>query len=102
MSEQLHDFIRQLEDHRASGREIGELLQVAAVRELSVPLCHDCCKELRAMADVFQCDESVLAAAIMRAALRHMQEHLTEDLDELAKLAREQLDSPCLAASEVI
>jgi hypothetical protein len=54
------------------------------------------------MAQVFQCDEALLASAILAGALRHMQQHLDEDLDALARLAREALDSPCQAASEAI
>lgn len=102
MSDTLHDFIRQLEAHREQGREMASLLSVEPVRQLSVPLCHDCCKDLRAMAEVFGCDEALLASAILRGALRHIEENLTEDLDALARLAQERLDSPCERASEVI
>lgn len=102
MSDVLHEFVKQLEAYRADGKEIVPLLQETPVRTLTVPLCHESCAELKAMAAVFQCDESLLAAAILRGALRHIQHNLDEDLDALAALARETLDSPCERASEVI
>ncbi len=102
MNDELHDFVKQLEEHRAEGLELGALLQVDAVRQLSLPLCHETCAELRAMAEVFQCDEAQLAGVILRCALRHMQLHLNDDLDALAALARDRLNSPCEDASEAI
>ncbi|MFC3625388.1 hypothetical protein ACFOKJ_04395 [Vogesella amnigena] len=102
MTDVLHDFVRQLEAHRADGKELAPLLNAPAVRHLQVPLCHECCTELRAMAAVFQCDEAQLAGAILRGALRHMQANLDEDLDQLAAMASEMLDSPCQKASETI
>lgn len=102
MNDTLHDFIAQLERHQAEGRDLGQLLSVDPVRQLALPLNHQTGSQLRAMAQVFQCDEALLASAILGGALRHMQQHLDEDLDALAKLAREALDSPCQAASEAI
>ncbi|SCK20851.1 hypothetical protein [Vogesella sp. LIG4] len=102
MTDVLYEFVKQLEAHRADGKELAPLLHAPAVRHLSVPLCHECCGELRAMAEVFQCDEALLAGAILRGALRHMQAHLDDDLDQLAIMANKLLDSPCERASEKI
>ena len=102
MNDELHDFVKLLEQHRAEGRALGAMLKQTPVRHLMLPLCQENCSELRAMAAVFECDEALLASAILQAALRHMQQHLNEDLDALAAQARAQLDSPCLAASEAI
>ncbi|MEQ6289298.1 hypothetical protein ACFPAG_01560 [Vogesella sp. GCM10023246] len=102
MTDVLYDFVKQLEAHRADGKDLVPLLHAPAVRQLSVPLCHECCAELRAMAEVFQCDEALLAGAILRGALRHMQAHLDEDLDDLATMASQMVDSPCQRASESI
>lgn len=102
MKDELHDFVKLLEEYRAEGQELETLLRVEPVRHLSLPLCHETCAELRAMAEVFQCDEALLASAILRGALRHMQLHLNDDLDALAALARDRLCSPCEDASEAI
>ena len=102
MNNPLSDFVLLLEQHRAEGRELSALLAVEPVRHLPLPLCHQSCAELRAMASVFQCDEAQLAAALLRGAMQHMRQHLDDDLDVLARQAREALDSPCHAASEAI
>jgi len=62
VNDTLHDFIAQLERHQAEGRDLGQLLSVDPVRQLALPLNHQTCSQLRAMAQVFQCDEALLAS----------------------------------------
>lgn len=102
MDDELHDLVALLEQHRAEGRDVTPVLAVVAVRQLLLPLGHESCAELRAMAEVFQCDEALLGSAILLSGLRQMQQHLNADLDELAVLARKKLDGLCAGASEAL
>lgn len=99
----LDELVTRLEHCREEGRCSKAVLEMAAVRDLSVPIDHDTCGELRALAQVFSCEPTELASAMLRAACTDLQEHLDDDLDKLAEAAERLVNDPCVGkASEEI
>nr|WP_199068804.1 hypothetical protein [Chromobacterium sp. ASV5] len=88
----LKTLLQELEAQRAADPVGGAEIELAVVRTLEVPLDLAACRELRVLAHVFNGEQSELAAAVLRAALQDMQEHLDDELDQLAHLARRSLD----------
>ncbi|POZ61760.1 hypothetical protein [Chromobacterium alticapitis] len=88
----LKTLLEALESQRAGDVELVAELDIPAVRVLEVPLDLTACRELRVLAQVFNGEQSALAAAVLRAALLDMQAHLDDELDQLAHSARSALD----------
>ncbi|QRO32888.1 hypothetical protein [Chromobacterium violaceum] len=89
----LKTLLAELEAQRAAQPEEAADVVLTAVRTLEVPLDITACRELRVLAHVFNGDQAALAAAVLRAALMDIQEHLDDDLDLLAVSARRNIDS---------
>ncbi|KUM02376.1 hypothetical protein KIF53_11410 [Chromobacterium subtsugae] len=89
----LKTLLAELETQRAGDPDAMAELELVAVRTLEVPLDITACRELRVLAHVFNGDQAELAAAVLRAALADIQEHLDDDLDLLAAHARRCIDS---------
>ncbi|EEG07720.1 hypothetical protein [Pseudogulbenkiania ferrooxidans] len=101
MAKALDELVTRLEHCREQGRCAKAVLDVVATRDLSVPIDHETCGELRALAQVFSCEPAELASAILRAACIDLQEHLDDDLDKLAAAAEQLVNDPCVGiASE--
>ncbi|WP_293813733.1 hypothetical protein [uncultured Aquitalea sp.] len=98
----LKHLLHELEECRSTGGEAGVVLALQQVRTIEVPLDLVSCRELRVLAHVFSGDQPALAALVLKAALLDMQEHLDDDLDSLADIARKLMEDPCQKASEVI
>lgn len=103
MVKALDELVTQLEHCREEGRCSKAVLEMVTVRDLAVPIDHDTCGELRALAEVFSCEPAELASAMLRAACTDLQGHLDDDLDKLAEAAERLVSDPCVgAASEEI
>ncbi|WP_434633519.1 hypothetical protein [Chromobacterium sp. CV08] len=89
----LKTLLTELEGQRAGDPDTAAVLTLTTVRTLEVPLDIAACRELRVLAQVFNGDQAELAAAVLRAALVDIQEHLDDDLDLLAVDARRHIDS---------
>ncbi|AXE28940.1 hypothetical protein DK842_02860 [Chromobacterium phragmitis] len=89
----LKTLLAELEAQRAGRPDAMAEVTLTTVRSLEVPLDITACRELRVLAHVFNGDQTVLAAAVLRAALVDIQEHLDDDLDLLAMSARRNIDS---------
>ncbi|OHX13087.1 hypothetical protein [Chromobacterium sphagni] len=89
----LKTLLVELETQRVGNPDAMVELSLAVVRTLEVPLDITACRELRILAHVFNGDQTRLAAAVLRAALVDIQEHLDDDLDLLAADARRSIDS---------
>ncbi|UTH72549.1 hypothetical protein [Chromobacterium sp. IIBBL 290-4] len=89
----LKTLLSELEDQRAGNPDVVAVLALEQVRTLVVPLDLTACRELRVLAHVFNGDQAELAAAVLRAALIDIQEHLGQDLDDLASVARKHIDA---------
>ncbi|MEO2218356.1 hypothetical protein ABGV49_14915 [Chromobacterium vaccinii] len=89
----LKTLLAELEAQRVACPEAAAEMELTVVRRLEVPLDITACRELRVLAHVFNGDQSKLAAAVLRAALMDIQEHLDDDLDLLAEIAKRHIDS---------
>lgn len=62
---------------------------------LQMPIDTNTCHELKALADVFDCEPAHLAFMILKTALAEIHEGLDEDLAAMATEARQRMASGC-------
>ena len=99
MARALDELVTSLEHCREQGRCSKAVLEVTAARDLSIPIDHETCGELRALAQVFSCEPAELASAVLRAACMDLQDHLGDDLDKLAAAAEQLVNDPCVGVA---
>lgn len=99
MAKALEELVSSLERCREQGRCSKGVLDTLVARELPIPIDHETCGELRALAQVFSCEPAELASAILRAACVDLQDHLDDDLDKLAAAAEQLVNDPCVVVA---
>ncbi|WP_215776934.1 MULTISPECIES: hypothetical protein [unclassified Paludibacterium] len=94
MGEALTGLLAELEACRGEATA-RKLLFAEVPHALQMPMDLQTCHELKALADVFDCEPAHLAFVILRSALADIHHGLDDDLAMLAKAAREAAGSQC-------
>ncbi|MBV8049178.1 MAG: hypothetical protein JO171_18665 [Paludibacterium sp.] len=94
MGEALKGLLDELEACRGEDTAC-KLLLGETPHSVQLPMDGQTCHELKALAEVFGCEPAHLGFVILRSALKDIHAGLDDDLDALARSAREAAGSHC-------
>jgi hypothetical protein len=96
MSDALKGLMAELEAYRGEASARALLIaEHCEAHALLVPVDPDTCHELKALAEVFDCEPAHLALLVLKTTLGEMHHELDQDLDSMAAKALDRIRVSC-------